>query len=65
MKRDNGYRDDSQDFDDGPSNKVRRNEDSNKFLRVLIPSRAAGPIIGKGGETIKKLRAQVKSGSIS
>ncbi len=61
MKRDNGSRDYVQEGDEAPSNKVRRNDDSHKFLRVLIPSRAAGPIIGKGGETIKNLRAQVNN----
>lgn len=53
MKRGNGF------ADDGPPSKYRRSDDPSKLLRVLIPSRAAGPIIGKGGETIKDLRAQV------
>lgn len=53
MKRGNGY------HDDGPPRKLLRNDDPSKLLRVLIPSRAAGPIIGKGGDTIKELRAQV------
>ncbi|VDK22603.1 unnamed protein product [Taenia asiatica] len=52
MKRGNGF------VDDGPPSKFRRSDDPSKLLRVLIPSRAAGPIIGKGGETIKDLRAQ-------
>uniref|UniRef100_A0A5K3F9Q5 Heterogeneous nuclear ribonucleoprotein K n=1 Tax=Mesocestoides corti TaxID=53468 RepID=A0A5K3F9Q5_MESCO len=52
MKRDNGFP------DEGPAPKFRRSDDPSKLLRVLIPSRAAGPIIGKGGETIKNLRAQ-------
>jgi len=52
MKRDNG------DMDDGPSNKYQRSDSASCCLRVLIPSRAAGPIIGKAGETIKKLRSE-------
>lgn len=53
MKRGNGY------HDDGPPRKLLRNDDPSKLLRVLIPTRAAGPIIGKGGDTIKELRSQV------
>lgn len=52
MKRGNGY------HDDGPPRKLLRNDDPSKLLRVLIPTRAAGPIIGKGGDTIKELRSQ-------
>ncbi|VDM03608.1 unnamed protein product [Schistocephalus solidus] len=52
MKRENGS-------SDGPSSKFRRSDTSGSCLRVLIPSRAAGPIIGKGGETIKKLRIRL------
>ncbi|KAL7056681.1 hypothetical protein AAHC03_020805 [Spirometra sp. Aus1] len=51
MKRENGS-------SDGPPSKFRRGDGSGSCLRVLIPSKAAGPIIGKGGETIKKLRSQ-------
>lgn len=28
-------------------------------LRLLVPSRGAGAVIGKGGESIKRLRAEV------
>lgn len=28
-------------------------------LRLLVPGRGAGAIIGKGGETIKRLRSEV------
>lgn len=39
-----------------PTPKRPRIEDTGEILRVLIPSRAAGALIGKGGETVKRLR---------
>ena len=48
------------DFDsDTPPNKMQKAEGSNPIVRFLIPARAAGLIIGKGGENIKRLRTQV------
>ncbi|VDK42018.1 unnamed protein product [Dibothriocephalus latus] len=41
-----------------PPAKVQKNDSSKVTVRFLIPARAAGLIIGKGGENIKKIRSQ-------
>ncbi|VEL27113.1 unnamed protein product, partial [Protopolystoma xenopodis] len=43
---------------DGPPSKMQKGDLSNIQLRFLIPGRAAGIIIGKGGENIKHIRSQ-------
>ncbi|VDP13973.1 unnamed protein product [Soboliphyme baturini] len=43
-------------------NKRQRSDPDGFELRVLIPSRAAGAVIGKGGDNIKRLRTENKSG---
>ncbi|KAG5441033.1 Heteroproteinous nuclear ribonucleoprotein K [Clonorchis sinensis] len=55
MKRDNAGN-----GTDGPPSKFQRPaaDVSNVVLRFLIPCRAAGIMIGKGGENIKKIRSQ-------
>lgn len=35
--------------------------DHNREIRLLIPSRHAGGVIGKGGENIKRLRSEFNS----
>uniref|UniRef100_A0A5K3FHU1 KH domain-containing protein n=3 Tax=Mesocestoides corti TaxID=53468 RepID=A0A5K3FHU1_MESCO len=50
---------DSRDYEsEGPPKKMQRANLSNISVRFLIPARAAGLIIGKGGENIKKIRSQ-------
>ncbi|RTG86059.1 uncharacterized protein DC041_0003361 [Schistosoma bovis] len=55
MKRDN-----SGNNQDGPPSKFQRSsvDLTNVSIRFLIPGRAAGIMIGKGGENIKKIRSQ-------
>lgn len=48
-----------------PPKKMQRADLSNISVRFLIPARAAGLVIGKGGENIKKIRAQVTRSSIA
>uniref|UniRef100_A0A1L8DH17 Putative polyc-binding hnrnp-k protein hrb57a/hnrnp n=1 Tax=Nyssomyia neivai TaxID=330878 RepID=A0A1L8DH17_9DIPT len=52
MKRDAGS------DGEGPNKKIRKNDE---VIRLLIPSKIAGAIIGKGGQNIQKLRAQYKA----
>jgi len=52
----------SQDNDangDRPNKRVRR--DSDEEIRLLIPSKFAGAVIGKGGQNIQKLRNEYKA----
>ncbi|CAH8867303.1 unnamed protein product [Trichobilharzia szidati] len=53
-------RDSSGNNQDGPPNKFQRSsvDLTNVSIRFLIPGRAAGIMIGKGGENIKKIRSQ-------
>lgn len=46
---------------DGPPSKFQRPQVdlTNVAIRFLVPARAAGIMIGKGGENIKKMRSQV------
>ena len=44
---------------DMPPKKMAKGDFSNVSVRFLIPARAAGLIIGKGGENIKRIRSQV------
>lgn len=48
-------------MNDGPPAKFQRptTDLSRVSIRFLIPGRAAGIMIGKGGENIKKIRSQV------
>jgi hypothetical protein len=41
-----------------PQKRSRRGDDE---VRLLIPSKVAGSIIGKGGQNITKLRSQVST----
>ncbi|CAL8072298.1 unnamed protein product [Calicophoron daubneyi] len=53
-------RDSSEKSGDGPPSKSQRPavDLTNVVIRFLIPARAAGIMIGKGGENIKKIRSQ-------
>ncbi|CAH8555696.1 unnamed protein product [Schistosoma turkestanicum] len=53
-------RDSSGNNQDGPPSKFQRStvDLTNVSIRFLIPGRAAGIMIGKGGENIKKIRSQ-------
>lgn len=44
---------------DQPPKKMQKIENSGPTVRFLIPARAAGLIIGRGGENIKRIRNQV------
>ncbi|VDM20916.1 unnamed protein product, partial [Hydatigera taeniaeformis] len=55
-----GSKRDGREFDNEvPPKKVQKGDVSNISVRFLIPARAAGLIIGKGGENIKRIRNQV------
>ncbi|XP_011496895.1 PREDICTED: heterogeneous nuclear ribonucleoprotein K [Ceratosolen solmsi marchali] len=45
----------------GPTNPSKRYRQGEDELRLLIPSRVAGSIIGRGGQNIAKLRSQYKA----
>ncbi|XP_031788652.1 heterogeneous nuclear ribonucleoprotein K isoform X2 [Nasonia vitripennis] len=45
----------------GPTNPNKRYRQGEDELRLLIPSRVAGSIIGRGGQNIAKLRSQYKA----
>ncbi|CAL1681779.1 unnamed protein product [Lasius platythorax] len=42
----------------GPTSPHKRYRQGDDELRLLIPSKVAGSIIGKGGQNITKLRSQ-------
>ncbi|XP_044020677.1 heterogeneous nuclear ribonucleoprotein K-like isoform X1 [Aphidius gifuensis] len=48
----------------GPPNPHKRFRQGDDELRLLIPSKVAGSIIGKGGQNITKLRSQYKASII-
>ncbi|XP_063993181.1 heterogeneous nuclear ribonucleoprotein K isoform X2 [Diachasmimorpha longicaudata] len=48
----------------GPTNPHKRYRQGDDELRLLIPSKVAGSIIGKGGQNITKLRSQYKASII-
>jgi hypothetical protein len=53
--------DNQDDQDEERRPKRPRNENLRVELRILLPSKIAGSIIGKGGENIKRLRTTVSS----
>lgn len=56
---------DGREFDNEvPPKKMQKGDVSNISVRFLIPARAAGLIIGKGGENIKRIRNQVTVSSV-
>ncbi|EGI67951.1 Heterogeneous nuclear ribonucleoprotein K [Acromyrmex echinatior] len=48
----------------GPTSPHKRYRQGDDELRLLIPSKVAGSIIGKGGQNITKLRSQYKASII-
>lgn len=57
MKRDNQ----NQNNDDSSSDNNKRSRRNDEVVRLLIPSRIAGAVIGKGGQHIQKMRSQYKA----
>lgn len=57
---------DGRDLDgDQPPRKMQKGESGGSTVRFLIPARAAGLIIGRGGENIKRIRTQVIKFSVT